>query len=113
MNFIKMLFAAVAEAVGGSTAFVPASPKLDELKAAFKTAKEAVDNELLAKYAGSKSAKKSENGTETATEKSQNVDDQVWPLIAAGKTNKEIEAETGIPRSTVWFSSDRYKKANG
>lgn len=71
---------------------------------------EILNNELLAKYAHSKPAKSSD-GTEK-TGKSSNVDATCWPLFAAGKSCKEVETETGIARSTVWFSSDRYKKAN-
>lgn len=83
--------------------------QLAELETAFNTANEAVQNELLAKYATSKPAS-STNGD--GGKSSANTDAVCWPLFAAGKSNKEVETETGIPRSTVWFSSDRYKKAN-
>lgn len=79
---------------------------------AFDTAKEAVDNELLAKYAGSKSAKTatpSDNGTESKEASANKA--AILELYAQGKTHKEIE-EAGYKRSTVWHTINNFKKAN-
>lgn len=91
--------------------------KMAEIEAAFVTAKEAVDNELLAKFAGSSPARKSTtpatDGESTNGKSTKGKTDEIcWPLFAAGKTPKEVEAITEIPRSTVWFSYDRLRKAN-
>ena len=84
-----------------------------ETAAAEANAMEILNNELLAKYAGSRPAKVATGETSEKSGKSSNVDATCFPLFAAGKSCKEVETETGIARSTVWFSSDRYKKANG
>lgn len=93
--------------------------KLAELQTAFDSAKETVDNELLAKYAASSSgrkaaAKTSDDGSEDAkTSGKAERDAKLWPLFAAGKTAKQVQDETGENRSNVWFSLDRYRKAQG
>ena len=86
--------------------------KLSEAETVFNTAKEAVDNELLAKYAASKSAKvatPSENGTDDKTSGGDNKA-AILELARAGKTHKEIE-EAGYKRSTVWHAINNAKKA--
>lgn len=70
---------------------------------------EVLNNELLAKYAHSKPAKTGDATEKTG--KSSNVDATCFPLFAEGKSCKEVEGITGIARSTVWFSNDRYKKS--
>lgn len=84
--------------------------KLAEAQTAFDTAKEAVDNELLAKYAASKSAKSAgdksaENGESSANKAA------ILELFHAGKSQKEIE-NAGFARSTVWHTINNFKKAN-
>lgn len=86
--------------------------KSDDLEAAqlaFNTAKELVDNELLAKYAASKSAK---TAVATDGEVKDATDNQaaILELARAGKDHKEIEAE-GYKRSTVWHTINNAKKA--
>lgn len=77
---------------------------------AFDTAKEAVDNELLAKYASSSPAKKSSStDTGTTSEKSANKA-AILELARAGKTKKEIE-DAGYKRSTVWHTINDAKIA--
>lgn len=78
---------------------------------AFNTAKEAVDNELLAKYASSSPAKKSVATTEGSDSGSDSDKAKIIELHLAGKTAKEIEA-AGFARSTVWHAIDKHKKAN-
>lgn len=86
--------------------------KVAEAETAFNTAKELVDNELLAKYAGSKPAKKSdssENGTaETSGGKHK---DEILALYRNGKKHGEIEIELNVPRSTVWHTINNAIKA--
>ena len=84
--------------------------KLAELETAFNTAKEAVDNELLAKYAHSRPAKTttSENG-QTGSNSDKKA--AIIEMYLANKTHAEIEA-AGYARSTVWHTIDKYKKAN-
>lgn len=77
---------------------------------AFNTAKELVDNELLARYAGSKSAKKSSGSNENSGSKSEQSA-AIIEMFLAGNSNKEIE-EAGYKRSTVWHTINNYKKAN-
>jgi uncharacterized membrane protein len=73
------------------------------LQTAFDTAKEAVDNELLAKYAKSAVAKKSSDGeTKETSEAAEAKKTAILALYRAGKKHSEIETETGYPRSTVW-----------
>jgi len=86
--------------------------QIAEAQTAFDTAKEAVDNELLAKYAGSKSAAKVADGT--AKEAGEKGKDRaaIIELYLAGKEQKEI-IEAGYARSTVWHAINDYKKANG
>lgn len=88
----------------------PDAAKIAELETSFNTAKEAVDNELLAKYAASKSAKAvvASDGADTGTDANKAA---IIELHIAGKTNKEIE-ELGYKRSTVWHAVNNYKKAN-
>lgn len=85
--------------------------KLAELENEFNTAKEAVDNELLAKYAASSTARK-KTSTGEKTERNTEQKDAIIELYLAGKTQKEIE-EQGFKRSTVWHTINNYKKANG
>lgn len=85
--------------------------KVAELQVAFDTAKEAVDNELLAKYAGSKPAKVAADGAvKDAGEKGKDAA-AIVELYLQGKTHKDIEA-LGYARSTVWHAINNYKKAN-
>lgn len=78
----------------------PDAAKVAELQTAFDTAKELVNNELLAKFAGSSPKKeKSENGEKTGKAAVQKA--EILALFAAGKLHKEIEA-AGYARSTVW-----------
>lgn len=90
-----------------------APEKLAELQTAFDTAREAVENELLAKYASSsparKSVAKSTDGQETGDKHANTA--AIVELYLQGKTNKEIE-ELGYKRSTVWHAINNYKKAN-
>lgn len=83
--------------------------KLAELETAFNTAKEAVDNELLAKYAHSTPAKKaaSENGTPAKTSVNKEA---ILEAARAGKNHTEIQ-EMGYARSTVWHTINNAKKA--
>lgn len=83
--------------------------KFAEAETVFNTSKELVENELLAKYAKSSSAK---SGTTETSSGAAERDLKLWPLFAAGKKDKDVEAETGENRSNVWFSHDRYNKAN-
>jgi hypothetical protein len=79
----------------------------------FNTAKEVVDNELLAKYAASSSAKKAVDGSSGQPSddgKSSESKAAILELARAGKTKKEIEAE-GYARSTVWHTINNAKKA--
>ena len=85
--------------------------KVAELQTAFDTAREAVENELLAKYATSKPAKVSADGDKPASEKGKDSA-AIVDLFLQGKTHKEIEA-AGYARSTVWHAINNYKKANG
>jgi len=90
----------------------PDAAKLTELETAFNTAKEVVDNELLAKYAASKPAKvtvSSENGQSNSSDKSGNKA-AILELARAGKSHKEIEAE-GFKRSTIWHAINDAKIA--
>jgi hypothetical protein len=85
--------------------------KVTEAEQAFNTAKELVDNELLAKYAASKSAKPaSENGTTEKSGKSSEQKAAILELARAGKNHKEIEAD-GYARSTVWHTINNAKLA--
>lgn len=87
--------------------------KVAEAETAFNTAKDAVDNELLAKYAASKSAKVTAAATDGESKEASNANTAaIVELFVAGKTHKEIE-EIGYKRSTVWHAIDKYKKANG
>lgn len=89
----------------------PDAAKVTELETAFNTAKEAVDNELLAKYAANKPAKVAKDGDSTDSTTDANKD-AILELFLAGKSHKDIEA-AGYARSTVWHVIDKYKKANG
>ena len=86
-----------------------AADKLAELESAFNTAKELVDNELLAKYASSKPAKKAENG-ETSSAETSASKDAIIEAYRAGKSHKDIEA-MGYARSTVWHTINNAIKA--
>jgi len=90
----------------------PDAAKVAELQAAFDTSKEAVDNELLAKYAASRPAKKAPESAsgETTTGTAANTA-AIIELYLAGKTHREIE-DAGFKRSTVWHAINNYKKAN-
>lgn len=84
--------------------------KLAQAETEFATAKEAVDNELLAKYASSSSAKKT-----VVTDGNPSTDGDakkaaILELARAGKTQKEIIAE-GYARSTVWHTINNAKMA--
>lgn len=83
--------------------------KLAQLETDFATAKEAVDNELLAKYAASKPAAAKTDGTAKTSDGGANKT-AILELARAGKTRKEIE-EMGFARATVWFATDDAKKA--
>jgi hypothetical protein len=87
--------------------------RLAELETAFATAKELVDNELLAKYAASSTAKKAATPTDgTPSDGKSNANTAaIVELYLAGKSHKEIE-EAGYKRSTVWHAINNYKKAN-
>jgi hypothetical protein len=90
--------------------------KPDDVQAAldrFNAAKEVVDNELLAKYAASSSARKPKtDGDKTAASSNGNANTAaIVELYLQGKTHKEIE-ELGYKRSTVWHAINNYKKAN-
>lgn len=79
----------------------------------FNTAKELVDNELLAKFAASSAAKKSvpaSDGEPSSGKDSANKD-AILEMYLAGKTQAEIQA-AGFARSTVWHTINNYKKAN-
>jgi hypothetical protein len=84
---------------------------VEAAKLAFQTAKEAVDNELLAKYAASAKASKTKTegdnlaGGDAAAKKA-----AILEMARAGKTQKEIE-EAGYARSTVWHTINNAKKA--
>lgn len=73
--------------------------QVETAKMAFDTAKEVVENELLAKFVGSKPAKKSDDATGSKSSDSA----AIVELYAAGKSHKEIEGE-GYARSTVWHA---------
>lgn len=77
------------------------------------TARETVENELLAKFAGSKPAKATANGEATANGTGRNTESKaaILELYHAGKSHAEIEA-AGYPRSTVWHTINNFKKAN-
>lgn len=74
------------------------------------TAREAVVNQLLAKFAGSKPATSKPDGTATT---GRNTDSKaaILEMFHAGKSHAEIEA-AGFPKSTVWHTINNYKKAN-
>lgn len=90
----------------------PDAAKVAELQVAFDISKEAVDNELLAKYAASRPAKKAPESAsgETTTGTAANTA-AIIELYLAGKTHREIE-DAGFKRSTVWHAINNYKKAN-
>lgn len=81
------------------------------LRDAFNTAKELVDNELLAKYASSGSSRKKAEGDNSSDADKDAKKAAILEMYAAGKTHKEIE-EAGYARSTVWHTINNYKKAN-
>jgi len=87
----------------------PDTAKVAELETAFNTAKEAVDNELLAKYAASSPAKKAAATDGTPADSANKA--AIIEMFLAGKSHKEIE-DAGYARSTVWHTIDKYKKAN-
>lgn len=82
----------------------------DAAKSAFETAREQVENELLAKFAGSKPAAASSNGESTGRNTESKA--AILEMYHAGKTHAEI-AEAGYPPSTVWHTINNFKKANG
>lgn len=77
-------------------------------QSAFDTAREAVENELLAKYAGSKPAKTTDGGETTVRDTESK--EAILALARAGKTQKEI-VEAGHARSTVWHTINKAKIA--
>ncbi len=85
--------------------------KMAELESAVATAKEKVENELLAKFAGSKPAKTAAatDGTAKVSEGGANKE-AILELARAGKTQKEI-IEAGYKRSTVWHTVNNAKIA--
>ncbi len=82
--------------------------KMAELDSAVSTAREIVENELLAKFAASKPAKVTAPG-ETPAKTSDNKD-AILEMARAGKTQKEI-IEAGYKRSTVWHTVNNAKIA--
>lgn len=108
----------VATLLDAHKAFVTApkntpADKLAELEGAFTTAREVVDNELLAKYAHSKPAKKAETseGDNSASNGEASANKAaILEMYAAGKSHKDIEA-AGYKRSTVWHVIDKAIKA--
>lgn len=88
----------------------PDTAKVAELETAFNTAKEAVDNELLAKFAHSRPAKVATEGDKQAGESGANKE-AILEMARAGKTHKEIETEGNFKRSTVWHAINNAKKA--
>lgn len=87
-----------------------AADKMAELQTTFDTAKEVVDNELLAKFAHSRPAKaKVEGETSKTTEGGANKE-AILEMARAGKTQKEI-IEAGYKRSTVWHTINNAKIA--
>lgn len=82
------------------------------LQSTFDTAREVVENELLAKFASSKPAKIADNGETATTGRNTESKAAILELYHAGKTHAEIEA-AGFARSTVWHTINNYKKANG
>lgn len=79
--------------------------KLAEAETAFITAKEAVDNELLAKFASSKPGKTAvaTDGTDKTSGDSKKA--EIIELALQGKTRAEIEA-LGFARSSVWHTTN-------
>lgn len=85
--------------------------KVAELEAAYTTAREAVDNELLAKYAHSKPAKKADSPDAVASDGEPSANKQaIIDLYRGGKSHKEIE-DAGYKRSTVWHVIDKAIKS--
>lgn len=84
--------------------------KLAELDGVIATAREIVENELLAKFAGSKPAKvvTSDDGT-VKTSGGENKE-AILALARSGSNHKDIEA-AGYKRSTVWHTINNAKKA--
>lgn len=80
------------------------------LQSTFDTAKEAVSNELLAKFAGSKPAKAATDGVTAGTGRDTVGKAEILELARSGKTNAEIVA-LGHARSTVWHTINNAKKA--
>lgn len=86
--------------------------QIAEAQTAFDTAKELVDNELLAKYANSSTAKKAKAVDGQPVEKASSANKAaILEMFHAGKTHAEIEA-AGYKRSTVWHTINDWKKAN-
>lgn len=83
--------------------------KLAEIEAKFFEAKNVIDNELLARFASSTPGKKSvkNEGGGSQSEKSA----QILQMYEAKKSHAEIEAETGVPRSTIWHTINNAIKA--
>ncbi len=77
----------------------------------FNTAKELVNNELLAKYANSAAGRKPKAEGETGDKTSSANTAQIIEMYLAGKSHAEIQ-EAGFARSTVWHAINKYKKAN-
>lgn len=75
-----------------------------------KAAEEVLDNELLAKYAASKSSKPKADGETADSGKSSENKAAILELARAGKTQKEI-IEAGYARSTVWHTINKAKIA--
>lgn len=82
--------------------------KMAEFDGAIATAREIVENELLAKFASSKPAKVA--ATDGTPAKTSDNKDGILELARAGKTQKEI-IEAGYKRSTVWHTINNAKIA--
>lgn len=81
------------------------------LQSAFDTAREAVENELLAKFASSKPAKAATDGEAKSNGRDTESKAAILEMFHAGKSQKEI-VDAGHARSTVWHTINNYKKAN-
>ena len=80
-----------------------------EAETKFAEAKQVVENELLAKFAGSKPAKTADG--EAKARRNSGNSAEIVEMYLNGKTHAEIES-AGYARSTVWHAIDKYKKAN-
>ena len=83
--------------------------KMAEFDGAIATAREIVENELLAKFAASKPAKVAADGATPKSDGGANKE-AILELARSGKTQKEI-IEAGYKRSTVWHTVNNAKIA--